>query len=548
MIIKNAQIVDVARQKIYSSDLLVKGDKISQIGVGITSDDDEVIDAAGAYLIPGLINAHVHIESSHLLPSYFGELVLQNGTTAAICDPHEIVNVAGEDGLSFMLEDGKRSPCDLFFMLPSCVPSTSMETAGATLTAADTARIFDRYPELLGLGEMMNVPGVLFKDQEVHGKLDAAKKRGKIIDGHYPLGSGETLKEYCRSGITSDHESISQEEALEKVAAGMTVFIREGGSAKNLEALIGAVNKDNYKSFAFCTDDTSASYLTEKGDILFALRKAVSLGLDPLLAIALATLNPAEHYKLSSRGEIKENYLADLLLVDNLKDFTIKSVIKGGKLYTTSPADTTPPSAPTSITQSVNLKKPFKLDFPKPPPTAQKARVIGILPTEIITENTEVPITELNSNEIAYAAVVSRYGNGNISYGYVKGTSLKQGAVAQSIGHDSHNITVIGKTISDMETAVNEIEKMQGGVAVVINGKATATLPLPYAGLLSSQNAEKTANAEDELILAIRATGIDLPSPVITMAFISLPVMPALKLTDIGLVDVNGFQFTDLYI
>ncbi len=466
-----------------------------------------------------------------------------------MCDPHEIVNVAGEDGLAFMLKDAEASPCDLLFMLPSCVPATNLETAGAKLTAADTERLFEKYPQLLGLGEMMNFPGVLANDPEVIGKITAARSRGKPIDGHFPMGSGEALKAYVAAGITSDHESVAREEALEKVSAGMTVLIREGASARNLAALIGGVTSRNKASFCFCADDVSAGWLVQNGDILPAIRKAVQAGMNPIHAVQLATLHAARHYKLSDRGAIAEGLRADLVLVKDLTSFDILRVFKAGRPIDATPA---PPPAPATQTviDSLRVSDDFRLTPPTPPtppPGTTRAHVMEILPTEIITKKTSVAISELNQANLASVAVVSRYGNGNISYGFVKNTGLRSGAVAQSIGHDSHNITVIGKSGADMTCAVRRLNDIRGGVVIVEDGKILAEFALPYGGLMCDLSAEDTAAKETCLIDALRKLGITLPSPVISFAFLSLPVIPELKLTDKGLVDVGRFDFVPLY-
>ncbi len=278
------------------------------------------------FRIPGFIDAHVHIESSHLRPSEFGRLLVSKGTFAAVCDPHEIVNVLGEDGLRFMIEDAKKSPAQLFFELPSCVPATPFETSGACLSAEDTGRLFDRYPELMSLGEMMNVPGVIGSDPEVMGKIIAAKVRGKRISGHFPGGTGTALRTYASRGISSDHESVSADEALEKIENGMTVFIREGSAAKNLEALLPAIDDSNLERFCFCADDISAADLLAHGDILNCVRKAVSLGLSPERAIAIACDNPSRYFGITFDP-------GDYVLVDNLSDFNVKKVVKNGIEY-----------------------------------------------------------------------------------------------------------------------------------------------------------------------------------------------------------------------
>lgn len=540
-------VVDVDRCRVRRADVIVREGLIEEIRrTGTTPAGCAVIDASGAFIIPGLINAHIHIESSHLVPSRFGSLVASFGTTTAVCDPHEIVNVAGEAGLEFMLSDAKASPCDLLFMLPSCVPATTLETSGATLSAADTERLFDRHPELLGLAEMMDVPGVLSRDPETIGKIDAARRIGKRVDGHFPFGSREELRRYASAGITSDHESVSAEDALEKVACGMSVFIREGGSARNLKTVLRAVTDKNFRSFCFCTDDATVAHLLKAGgDMLPIVREAASSGLDPVLAVAIATANPARHYALSDRGSVREGLKADLAIVRDLKGFELLGVIKDGRPIKVRTRLSEPPHV-AKVMSSVQPSGVGRLRFPTPPKHAHKARVIQVLPTEITTPMVEVPVADLP--HLARLAVVSRYGRrGGTAYGFAQGTGLVRGAVAQTIAHDSHNIIVIGADDADMRLAVRRLKEIGGGVVVSLDGAIIGEFPMPYGGLMTDLAPRAAARAEHALLRAIRRTGIDLPSPITTLAFLSLPVIPELKITDLGLVDVHRGRFVDLY-
>lgn len=540
-------VVDVDRCDVRRADVIVRDGLIAEIRrPGTTPTGCDIIEASGAFVIPGLINAHIHVESSHLVPSRFGSLVASFGTTTAICDPHEIVNVAGEAGLVFMLSDAKSSPCDLRFMLPSCVPATSLETSGATLTAADTARLFQRHPELLGLAEMMDVPGVLAGNPETIGKIDAAIRLGKRVDGHFPFGSMEELRRYADAGISSDHESVSAEDALEKVACGMSVFIREGGSARNLKAVLPAVTDRNFRSFCFCTDDATVAHLLKAGgDMLPVVREAASSGLDPVHAVAMATANPARHYNLSDRGSVREGLKADFAIVRDLKGFELVGVIKDGRPIRTRHRLPAPPHVP-EVMSSVQPRGVGGLRFPAPPKRAQKARVIQVLPTEITTPMAEVPVADLP--RLARLAVVSRYRRrGGTSYGLAQGTGLARGAVAQTIAHDSHNIIVIGADDADMRLAVQRLKEIGGGVVVSLAGAIIGEFPMPYGGLMTDLAPRAAARAEHALLRAIRRTGIALPSPITTLAFLSLPVIPELKITDLGLVDVPRGRFVDLY-
>lgn len=540
-------VVDVDRCDVRRADVIVRDGLVAEIRrPGPTPTGCDIIEASGAFVIPGLINAHIHVESSHLVPSRFGSLVVSFGTTTAICDPHEIVNVAGEAGLVFMLSDAKASPCDLRFMLPSCVPATSLETSGATLTAADTARLFQRHPELLGLAEMMDVPGVLAGNPETTGKIDAARRLGKRVDGHFPFGSMEELRRYAAAGISSDHESVSAEDALEKVACGMSVFIREGGSARNLKAVLPAVTDRNFRSFCFCTDDATVAHLLKaRGDMLPVVREAASSGLDPVHAVAMATANPARHYALSDRGSVREGLKADLAIVRDLKGFELVGVIKDGRPIRTRHRLPAPSNVP-KVMSSVQPRGVGGLRFPAPPKRAQKARVIQVLPTEITTPMAEVPVADLP--RLSRLAVVSRYGRrGGTAYGLAQGTGLARGAVAQTIAHDSHNIIVIGADDANMRLAVQRLKEIGGGVVVSLAGAIIGEFPMPYGGLMTDLAPRAAARAEHALLRAIRRTGIDLPSPITTLAFLSLPVIPELKITDLGLVDVPRGRFVDLY-
>lgn len=500
MKIINAKIVDPERDEICEGSLGIEG---------------EEYDAKGAYVLPGFIDAHVHIESSHLTPSQFGRALIQHGTTTAVCDPHEIANVMGEEGLRFMLEDAKASPVDLFFELPSCVPATPNETNGAILTAADTARLFDKYT-FIALGEMMNVPGVLNHDKEVMAKLAAAKARGKIIEGHFPFGMGEALKQYAAAGITSDHESCTAQEAIEKVAAGMTVFIREGSSARNLDALIGVVNETNEASFCFCADDISAADCVVRGDIINCVRRAVAQGMPPMRAVRLATLNAARYFGWAERGRIPTGELTDLVIVKDLQAFEVIDVIKDGRLV--------------AVKNSVHLPDLTALHVAAP---KQGEQLIGVLSTEIVTKR----IVYDGSQEIAHLVVIERHGkNGNIATANCTGTNLQRGAIATTIAHDSHNLIILGTNENDMRTAAHELAKCGGGATVVIDGEVRALFPMRVAGLMSDASASDVAALDSAFKLAAKETGCTLPEPLITLSFLALPVIPEIRLTDKGLV------------
>ena len=477
----------------------------------------------GFYRLPAFIDAHVHVESSHLTPARFGRLIAAQGTLAAVCDPHEIVNVMGEAGLDFMLADARRSPADLRFALPSCVPATPFETSGAALSAADTARLFAAHPELIALGEMMNVPGVLADNPEVLGKIAAAKAAGKRIDGHFPGGRGETLARYAAAGISSDHESLTADEALEKVAAGLTVFIREGSAAKNLRDLLPAVTDDNWEHFCFCTDDISAADLLSSGGIINCIRTAVRLGMSPERAVRLATVNPARHYGLS----LSER---DGVVVRDLADFEIVRVVKDGRPLA---ANDCPEDSPATA-NTIRLPDLSGRAFRAPEPKGGRLDVIGVTDGSLVTEH--LRRDPADTGDLALLTVIERHGkNGNIASAWTARTGLRRGAIATTVAHDHHNLLVLGNDADDIRTAAAHLAALGGGQCVVLDGKVVADLPLPIAGLMSMRSAAEVAAQIGTLNAAARRTGSTLADPFATLSFLALPVIPALKLTDRGL-------------
>ena len=479
----------------------------------------------GFYRLPAFIDAHVHVESSHLTPARFGRLIAAQGTLTAVCDPHEIVNVMGEAGLDFMLADAKRSPADLRFALPSCVPATPFETSGAALSAADTARLFTAHPELIALGEMMNVPGVLGDDPEVLGKIAAAKAAGKRIDGHFPGGRGEALARYAAAGVSSDHESLTADEALEKVAAGLMVFIREGSAAKNLRDLLPAVTDANWERFCFCTDDISAADLLSSGGIVNCIRTAVRLGMDPERAVALATVNPARHYGLSLSDR-------DYVVVRDLTDFEIVRVVKDGQPLPP-PASALPPGGNAGVS-TIRLPDLSGRVFRAPEPKDGRLDVIGVTDGSLLTEHLRREPSD--TDDLALLTVIERHGkNGNIASAWTARTGLRRGAIATTVAHDHHNLLVLGNDADDIRAAAAHLAALGGGQCVVRNGKVVADLPLPIAGLMSARPAAEIAARTGTLNAAARRTGCTLADPFATLSFLALPVIPALKLTDRGL-------------
>jgi len=483
---------------------------------------------ADGYRLPGLVDAHVHIESSHLRPREFGRMLVANGTFSAVCDPHEIVNVAGEPGLRFMMEDARHSPAQLFFALPSSVPATEFETSGARIDADETARLFDRYPDLVALAEVMNYPGVIAKDPEVLAKIRAALERGKRVDGHFPGGRGEALRAYAAAGVTSDHETMSAEEAREEVGAGMTVFIREGSSAKNLAAVLPAVTDGNWRQFCFSTDDLSAADLAKGGGILDCVRKAVALGMAPERAVAIASENPIRHFGLRVDPDAH-------FVVRDLVDFEIVRVVPPRRERAAANDACDLP-----LRNSVYLPPLDAFAFPAWPDRKSKRLAIGVNPTELVTNKILIGCDD----GYAQLAVIERHGiNGNIAYAPAVGVGPIHGAIASTIGHDSHNVTVLGDNDADMRTAVARLGEMGGGACVVRDGRALADFHLPIGGLMGDGDATTVAAEDAALQDAAHAIGCTLPAPLTTLSFLSLPVIAHLKLTDRGLFDVDNWRF-----
>ena len=505
----------------------------------------------GLFLAPGLINGHLHLESSLLSPGEYTRLALPRGTTTVVLDPHEIANVLGVPGIDALIDASRDLPLDFFFVAPSCVPATPLETAGASLSIKEIEKLLSE-PGVLGLGEMMNFPGVLNQDPEVIGKIGAARKVQKAVDGHAPLLSGKSLNAYIASGIESDHECTRKEEAQEKLRLGMWLMIREGSAAKNLQDLLPAVTPQNSRRCLFVLDDLEPADLLKKGEMDHLLRESIGRGFDPLTAIQMATLNPAERFGFKDRGAIAPGRRADIIAMADLKEFRPHLVIKNGKVAAregkTYPFRVQDWDKRTLRTVKIKPLNDFSFDLPL---SGEKAWAIGLVPDQILTRKLAVLVRKDSrgfvrsdpESDVLKIAVVERHrASGRIGLGLVKGLGLKRGALATSVAHDSHNIIVAGADDFDMKTAVQEIEKMQGGLVVVEEGKVLAGLALPVAGLMSLQPAETVAAEMESLNQAAREIGATLQNPFITLSFLALPVIPELRITDQGLVDVSEFR------
>jgi adenine deaminase len=547
--LKNAQVVNVLSAEVHLADVAIYGGRV--VGFG-QYEAQQTIDLEGRYLCPGFIDGHVHLESSMVQPSEFARAVVPHGTTAVVTDPHEIANVLGLDGVRYILEASESLPLAVYVMLPSCVPATQMETAGAELSAADLATLLD-HPRVLGLAEMMNFPGVLFRVPEVLEKIDMAGQRP--VDGHAPGLSGKDLNAYVAAGVRSDHECTTLDEAREKLRLGMHIFIREGTTARNLRALLPLVTPANARRCSFVTDDRHPEDLLSEGHIDDLVRKAVAQGLDPVLAIQMASVNTAEYFGLRNMGAIAPGYRADLLVVDDLERFNIAQVFAAGQLvakdghFLPSPAEL--PRVPLQSTMHLDLTA---LDFTIVAGEGP-AKVIGVIPEQVTTERLSVQVPLENGQAVAdpaqdllKMAVVERHRNtGNVGLGFVKGFGLRKGAIASSVAHDSHNIVVVGTDDADIRAAVEAVAKMGGGQVVVADGQVKARLPLPIAGLMSDQPLEEVRDHLEALTASAQELGCVLPDPLMTMSFLSLPVIPTLKLTDKGLVDVEQFAIVPLF-
>lgn len=532
LVIKNARVIDVFCRDIIDADVAVSGGMI--IGLG-SYDGESELDARGQYLMPSFIDSHVHIESSMLSPAEYAKIIAPKGVTAVIADPHEIVNVCGEAGIRYMMESAENVPVDILYMLPSCVPATPFDHAGVSINAEQTRDLMQKY-SFLGLGEMMNYPGVVQADEETLGKIACAE----IVDGHAPMLSGKKLNAYLVSGVMTDHECSTPEEMHEKISKGMYVQIREGTQSQNLEALIRGITPYMMRRILFCTDDRYVGDIIREGSITNCVRKAVQYGVNPIDAITIASLNAAQCYGLHGRGAIAPGYRADFMLCKDITAQEITHVFKDGKciahdgkaMFSAQPADCT------QVTSTVrcaplcadDLCIPFYAGMP----------VIGVLPKSLYT----LKKTADTKEGLNLCAVIERHkGTGNIGKCYIDGFGLKGGAIAQTIGHDSHNITVLGDNAEDMAAAVNALGK-EGGMCVVKDGTVTGLFPLPIAGLMSNMDAQDTVQAHKHIMEAVSELEMNQEiEPFMMLSFLSLLVIPEWKLGDKGIFDVNAWKY-----
>ena len=551
LVLKNARLVNVFSGDIHLTNVAVQEGII--IGMGEYRAKEE-IDLRGKYLVPGFFDGHVHLESSMVTPAEFARAVVPAGTTSVIIDPHEIANVMGLDGIRYMLEASHELPLDVYIMLPSCVPATHLETSGAELTSYDLSLLLGN-ERVLGLAEMMNFPGVIFQDREVLDKIKIAK--GKRIDGHAPGLKGKNLCAYIGAGIKSDHECTTVKEAKEKLRLGMYIMVREGTVARNLKDLLPLINSDNSRKCFFVTDDRHPKDLLEEGHINFLIKKAVNLGLDPITAIQMATINTAEYFKLPDVGAIALGYKADMVILKDMENFEIEKVFKDGRLVAKNGKILPRRIKKTKVTirSSMNVNwmglKGFDIEA-----KGDKVLVIQVIPGQIITKKLIVSpkvekgkvVADINRDILKLAVVERHLASGNVGIGLVKGFGLKKGALASSVAHDSHNIVIVGTKDDDMMTAAIEVVRMRGGQVVVKDDEVIASLALPIAGLMSDRPLEEVKDKVKKLNQAATSLGCKLKEPFMSLSFLALPTIPELKLTDKGIVDVEKFQIVPLFV
>ena len=554
LLLKNARLVNVFSGEIESTDIAVHADRIAGLGPGYSA--RETIDLQNAFVAPGLIDGHVHIESSLCLPGQFAAAVVPRGVTTAVTDPHEIANVAGAAGVRFMAEASRGLPLRVITNAPSCVPATNMATAGAALDAAALTKLLDA-GVVHGLAEVMNFPGVIAGEADVLAKLSAFRNRP--IDGHSPGVHGTQLNAYLAAGVGSDHECVTLDEAREKLSRGMFILIREATNARNLDALLPLITSANGRRIGFCTDDRSPPDLLRDGSIDEMVRRAIAAGVEPVTAFRCCTLNTAEWFQLHDRGAIAPGRFADFLVIDDLSAPSARIVYSGGKRVAENGkliSPTVTPPVPPALVRSVRIVRD-RLKLEVRASGGKRIRVIGSIPDQLITECRVVePTIEGDhvvadpSRDVLKMAVVERHlGTGNVGVGFIQGFHLRRGAIAGTFGHDHHNIIAIGCQDAAMYAAIIALEQMGGGFVVVDRAdEVRAALPLPVGGLMSDRSVEDVAAAYEKLLAAARLLGSTLRDPFNAMSFMALEVIPSLKLTDRGLVDVDAFRHVDLFV
>jgi len=562
-LVLHGKILSVFTGDIIEGDIAIFGDKIA--GIGEYSCKNKLV--VEGYILPGFMDAHMHLESTLMTPVEFAKAIIPHGTTSVFIDPHEIANVTGIEGINYIYEASRNSPLDFYLTVPSCVPAIKgFETYGAKITAKDIASLLNS-EGVVGLAEVMNFPGVIYGDEEILNKIKVAGN--KVVDGHAPGLSGNQLNAYLSAGVLSDHECITADEALEKVNRGMKVMLREGSVAKNLLELIKAVNEKNSDNFMLASDDLLPIDI-QHGHINYRIKLCVDRGIAPDIAVKMATLNTARYFGLTTpenkKGAVAPGYIADIVVVDNLKSFNVQTVIKNGRvvfdedgtgnLYLDS---NKVKEIPSSLKNSVKLPNFDLSDIEIEANTKdsmEKVRVIELVKDQILTRKVEMKLpvkggkiqTDVEE-DVAKVIVVDRHNKGkHIGVGFVKGFGLRKGAVASSVSHDSHNVICVGVKDLDIFSAVKRIEELQGGFVVVNNGEVIAELPLPVAGLMSDKSFKEVEKGLRNVYNGAKRLGITVEHPFTSLSFLALPVIPELKITDLGLVDVTQMKFVDLWV
>ncbi len=551
LVLQNAQLMNVITGEIYETDIVVHDRYVVALGKGYEA--EKAVDLGGKYVAPGLIDAHVHIESSLVTPPEFARAVLPHGITTVVTDPHEIANVLGLEGMRFMLESAKHGLLNMYVMASSCVPATHMETSGARLEAEDLEQLVSN-KWVLGLAEVMNYPGVALGDEGMLDKITLY--RNMVLDGHAPGMSGQMLNAYVTAGIQSEHECTTVDEALEKLRLGLTIFIREGTATRNLVPLLPLITPENHTAICFCTDDRIPADLIDKGSIDYMIRVAIENGVDPMMAMRMGTINTARYFGLKKYGAVAPGKYADMIVFSDLQNIMPEQVYRGGKLVAENGQMVVERQVirPMDLRGTVNIRAE-ELDF-SIPAESEDIHVIGSIRDQIVTDRSIESATVAGGfavsdpeHDILKFAIVERHrATGNIGKGFIKGFGLKRGAIAGTVAHDHHNLTVIGVDDASMQHAVQAIQQMGGGLVVVDGDRVLAQLPLPVAGLLSEEPIEDVCANYDILIEKAHELGNDMSDPFMAMSFMGLEVIPKLKLTDMGLVDVEQFKIIDLFV
>lgn len=559
----NVRLIDVLSGKIFDgAQIFIDGGKVIDVGLSCRAIAEKTIDLDGAFVAPGFIDAHVHIESGMLSPIQFARLIAPFGTTTIIADPHEIANVLGLDGIRFMMNEAEKAEINIHFMLPSCVPATSFETSGAHLNADDLGKLIDE-AEVLGLAELMNVPGLLACDEDILKKVLMARRYGKLIDGHSPLTSGAELSAYALSGVDSDHECSTENEVQERISRGMTIFMREGSAGQNVSVLSRTVTDKNSRFFCLCTDDASPDDVLAKGHINNVVRRAIACGVDPMEAFRMATINTALHFGLKNKGALAPGRDADFVILDDMENVTVKSVWVAGKQIAEHGRMITDEPDSHALISTGNTVRVGRLDKSSFDIVTDSglARVIGLNDGDLVTESLVLPVktdcaghyvSELNPELLKIAVIERHHATGHVGLGLVRGFVEEgkrfNGAIASTIAHDSHNIVVAGDNDDDMLAAVEALKVMRGGIVLVREGKVVESLSLEVGGLMTQKPAAVTAESKKQLIRIAHekfhvACGMH---PVMTLSFLPLAVIPHLRVTDLGLFDVNQLTHVEI--